>query len=97
MSQGALFCPSKSERSPVKIDPRPVAAPFGHRDRSGKFWFERFAADLEEQLTSDEREVLLEILLDWPAKRSDSLRLLLNRWVAAQPLERDNFAESMGR
>lgn len=79
------------------MDPRPVVTPFGNRDRSGKFWYERFAADLEEQLTSDEREVLLEITLDWPAKRSDCLRLLLNRWFQAQPLERDNFAESMGR
>lgn len=97
MSQGALFLPPKVKRIPVKIEPRPVSAPFGHRDKSGKYWHERFDADLQENLVGDEREVMLEILLDWPAKRSDCLRLLLNRWFQAQPLERDNFAESMGR
>lgn len=100
MSQAALFdipVTPKAKREPVRIERRQVAVPFGHKDRSGKYWYERFEADLRENLTSDERDVLLEILLEWPAIRVDAIRCLLNRWAQAQPLERDNFAESLGR
>lgn len=97
MSQAALFLPPKIKRAPVKLDRRAVVAPHGTKDKSGKYWHERLDAELSEKLTSDEREVALEVLLDWPASRMDAFRCILNRWVQAQPLERDNFAEAMGR
>lgn len=97
MSQTTLFDVSaKPARIPVRISRREVAVPHGEKKR-GKYWHERFESDLNEALPPEAREILLEILLDWPAPRVEAMRGLLNRWFQAQPLERDNFAESVGR
>ena len=68
----------------------------GSRDRGGRYWYERFRDDIR-GISADCQSVLLEMLLEWPAERTDSVRLLLDRWAKARPRERDNFMEAFGK
>lgn len=75
---------------------RKPEVPFGKPDRSGKYWYERFHADLQ-KLPEDAREQVLEMVLFWPYDRMDATRKMLDRYCKAHVREQDNFHEAMGR
>jgi len=70
-------------------------APFGKSDKSGKYWYERFHADLM-KLPERPRELVFDLLLDWPYEHMDGLRKALDRYCRAQVREQSNFQEAMG-
>jgi len=105
MSQDTLFPgsetppitqPARPERRNHHVQTRRPAVEFGLPDKHGKFWWERFRDEVRE-LPVEEQDAILEILLEWPAERTDKVRLLFDRWHKAQPAERDNFAEAFGK
>lgn len=73
-----------------------LSEPFGKPDRKGKYWYERWLEDVSD-LPEDDRSLLLEMCIEWPVTRHDNFRHLIDRWIRAQPLERDNVAQAMGK
>lgn len=73
-----------------------VSDPHGLPDRQGRYWYERFHEDVKKMQT-DARVTFLELILDTPADRVDQIRRMLDRWHRAEIMERDNYAEAMGR
>jgi len=92
-NQGSLF--GDEGATPIEIKARHVGAPHGHKDKSGRYWYQRMAEDVE-ALPDGVREACLVMLLVWPADRLEAVRKIINRWNRAQHLERDNFSEHMG-
>jgi len=68
----------------------------GTKDRSGKYWHERFHAAVIELRPSDQ-DMVFDMLTIWDYKRMNAVRKLLNRWDAASHSQRDDFAEGVGR
>jgi len=92
-TQGNLFgAPGAAD---VEVRLREPAVPYGVPDRSGRLWWERMRDDVMD-LPEGTREAVLAVLLCWPDDRREALRLILDRWKKAAPLDRDNFCEGMG-
>jgi len=75
---------------------REPACPYGKPDRKGRYWYQRFHADLE-KLPAKERAALQEMIFLWPWERLATASKLLNRYRSASEAERDNLWEAMGR
>lgn len=94
--QGALFnCETKKPKDKIKLKNRSVAVPYGKQDRSGKYWYEKYRDDIN-GLHEESKEIALKLILDLPYERFNEVRLLIERWHKANPLEQDNFRESIG-
>lgn len=75
---------------------RKPAVPFGAPDKNGRYWYERFHADLQ-ALPELARETVTEMILHWPIDRLEAARRLLDRYCKAHVTEQDNLHEAMGR
>ena len=95
MSQSTLFSAPKPPRE-IPQQMRKPAVPHGEPDKRGRLWWQRFADEVDE-LPKDAQAVLLEMILEWPADRLISVEALIHRWLRAQGLDRDNFAEAYGK
>jgi hypothetical protein len=84
---------AKKHRHSTALSREPTA-PCG-LDRSGKYWHQRFHADIL-ALDDEARDVILEALQYWPYDRVDSLRILLARFCSASVNEQQSYLEALG-
>jgi hypothetical protein len=68
---------------------------FGEPDKRGKYWYERFHAELQ-AIPEEPRKIALNMILFSDYDRIDAVRKILDRYCRAHVREQDNFREAMG-